>query len=127
MDIVISPSSDKPIYTQIVEQISAQILKGDLLGGSLLPPIRTIARQLEISVITVKKAWEELERKGLIYAVVGKGSFVAPHKDAELDDKRESLAREQLAKDITFYQVLGLTQDEFVDLVSTMYPRDQQD
>ena len=117
MDLVISPASDKPIYTQIVEQISAQILKGDLAGGSPLPPIRTIARQLEVSVITVKKAWEELERAGYIYAVVGRGTFVADHPVAEWEDRRQARARERLAKDLVFYRELGLTQEEFLDLV----------
>ena len=121
MDIVISPSSDSPIYTQIVEQISAQILRGDLPSGTGLPPIRTIARQLEVSVITVKKAWEELERGGFIYAIVGKGTFVADHVDRNLEDRREDRARERLAKDLVFYRELGLTQSEFIDLVRKEY------
>ncbi|MDX1358209.1 MAG: GntR family transcriptional regulator, partial [Clostridia bacterium] len=59
MDIVISNTSDKPIYRQLFEQISAQIIKGQLSGGEGLPPIRTVAKELRISIITVKKAWEE--------------------------------------------------------------------
>ena len=121
MDIVISPASDKPIYTQIAEQVAAQILKGDLPGGTVLPPIRTVARQLEISVITVKKAWEELERAGFVYGVVGKGSFVSDHPAAALDDKRQALAEARLAKDLPFYRDLGLTRDEFIELVRGVY------
>jgi len=121
MDIVISPSSDKPIYTQIAEQVAAQILKGDLPGGTALPPIRTVARQLEISVITVKKAWEELERAGFVHGMVGKGTFVSAHPEGELVDKRESLARQRLAKDLPYYRDLGLDQDEFLELVREMY------
>ena len=121
MDIVISPASDKPIYTQIAEQMAAQILKGDLPGGTMLPPIRTVARQLEISVITVKKAWEELERAHFIYGIVGKGSFVSAHPAQALDDKRQSLALARLTKDLPFYRDLGLTQDEFIELVRGMY------
>ena len=121
MDIIISPRSDKPIYVQIAEQVAAQILKGDLQPGTMLPPIRTVARDLEISVITVKKAWEELEREGFIYGVVGKGSFVSDQHADSLDDKRESIARERLAKDLEFYRGLGLAQEEFVALVRQVY------
>jgi len=121
MDIIISPRSDKPIYTQIAEQVAAQILRGDLEPGSALPPIRTVARDLEISVITVKKAWEELEHQGFIYGVVGKGSFVSDQHADNLDDKRESIALDRLAKDLAFYRDLGLTQDEFVRLVRKVY------
>ena len=121
MDILISPTSDKPIYVQIVEQIAAQILKGDLPGGSPLPPIRTVARQLEVSVITIKKAWEELEREGFIHATVGRGTFVAPRQVQELSDKRQSLALARLTKDLPFYRDLGLTQAEFIALVRQVY------
>ena len=121
MDVVISPSSDKPIYAQIAEQISAQILKGDLESGAALPPIRTVARDLEVSVITVKKAWEELERQGFIDAIVGKGSFVSNHPPETLGDKRESIAMERLEKDLEFYRGLGLTREEFVELARKAY------
>ena len=121
MDIIISPRSDKPIYTQIAEQIAAQILKGDLHPGTALPPIRTVARDLEISVITVRKAWEELERQGFIYGVVGKGSFISDQHAHSLDNKRESIARERLEKDLDFYRSLGLTEQEFIDLVHKAY------
>ena len=121
MDIVISTHSDKPIYAQIVEQISAQILRGSLPAGSALPPIRSVARQLEVSVITVKKAWEELERAGLIDAIVGKGSFVADHQATALDGKREAVALERLGKDLDFYRGLGLTQEEYIALVRKVY------
>ncbi|MDR2975496.1 MAG: GntR family transcriptional regulator [Propionibacteriaceae bacterium] len=121
MDIVISPTSDQPIYVQIAEQLAAQILRGDLPEGTALPPIRTVARQLEVSVITVKKAWEELTRSGLIHATVGKGSFVAPHSARELDQDRDKTALDRLAKDLPFFRTLGLTEDEFVRLVRRVY------
>jgi len=124
MDVVLSPRSDKPFYAQIAEQIAAQIVRGDLAPGSALPPIRTIARDLDVSVITVKKAWEELERAGLIDAIVGKGSFVASHPHDQLADKRESMALARLAKDLAFYRGLGLSRDELVDLVRRVYPNE---
>ncbi|MDD4508999.1 MAG: GntR family transcriptional regulator, partial [Eubacteriaceae bacterium] len=76
MDIVINPQSQTPIYQQIYSQISAQIVRGELTGDSALPPIRSVARELKISVITIKKAWEELEHQGFIYTVTVKGCFV---------------------------------------------------
>ena len=121
MDIIVSAASGTPIYQQITNQISAQIVKGEIEPGSPLPPIRTIARQLEVSVITVKKAWEELERRGFIYAVVGRGTFVADRHPDELDDSRDQLARQRMERDLPFYRELGLTIDEVIELVRRLY------
>ena len=77
MDIVISNASGKPIYEQITGQIKGMILSGVLLEGDALPSMRLLAKELRISVITTKRAYEELEREGFIETVMGKGSFVA--------------------------------------------------
>ena len=121
MDILVSPTSDTPIYLQIADQITAQILKGELASGTALPPIRSVARQLEISVITVKKAWEELVRGGFIHTIIGKGSFVSTRPQTEWDEKREAMARHRLVHDLPFYQELGLNQDEFIRLAREAY------
>jgi GntR family transcriptional regulator len=121
MNIVVSNTSEKPIYQQIYEQISAQIIKGELARDFCLPPIRTVAKELRISVITVKKAWEELERQGFIYTMVGKGCFVAPMQQGELDDKKIALANERLKKDIAFYKELGLSLTDLVSLIRRHY------
>ena len=121
MDIVISAASDKPIYQQLFEQISAQIIKGQLKEGLCLPPIRTVAKELRISVITVKKAWEELERAGFIHTMVGRGCFVAPLKPDELCGKRDEMALDKLKKDIVYYRSLGLSAEELVALVREYY------
>lgn len=76
MDVVIG-NSEKPIYEQIYEQVSAQILNGELRAGEMLPSIRALARDLRISVITVKSAWEMLENGGFIVTRQGKGCFVS--------------------------------------------------
>ena len=76
MDIIISNSSGVPIYEQIEEQIKSQILIGVLLEGDALPSMRGLARDLKISIITTKRAYEDLERDGFIQSVTGKGSFV---------------------------------------------------
>ena len=82
MDILISNSSGKPIYEQITSQIKNLILSGGLQAGEALPSMRLLAKELRISVITTKRAYEDLERDGFIETVPGKGSFVA-HKNAE--------------------------------------------
>lgn len=77
MDIIIQNTSGKPIYEQITAQIKSQILSGALQAGDALPSMRLLAKELRISVITTKRAYEELERDGFIETVTGKGSFVA--------------------------------------------------
>ena len=91
MDIIISNSSGQPIYEQICRQIKGAVASGKLRPGEPLPSIRNLARDLRISVITTKRAYEELERDGFICTVAGKGSFVAL-QDVEL--ARESSLRE---------------------------------
>ena len=76
MDIILSNSSGVPIYEQIEEQIKSQIMTGDLAAGDALPSMRVLAKDLKVSVITTKRAYEDLERDGFIESVVGKGSFV---------------------------------------------------
>lgn len=76
MDIIITNNSDKPIYDQIKEQIKGMILGGELKEGDALPSMRLLAKELRISIITTKRAYEELEREGYIESYTGKGSFV---------------------------------------------------
>jgi GntR family transcriptional regulator len=121
VNVILSTTSDKPIYQQLFEQISAQIVKGELPRDFCLPPIRTVAKELRISVIPVKRAWEDLERAGFIYTMVGRGCFVAPLQASERDGKRESLAVEKLKRDIAFYKGLGLSLDELLELIRKHY------
>ena len=102
MTIVIQNTSDLPIYEQIAQQIKQQILSGTLHEGDALPSIRALAKELRISVITTKRAYEELEREGFLYTVPGKGCFVAP--------KNVELLREENLKKIEghFAQILRL-------------------
>ncbi len=76
MDIIITNQSDRPIYEQIIDQIKAQIMNGELKEGDALPSMRLLAKELRISIITTKRAYEELEREGYIESYTGKGSFV---------------------------------------------------
>jgi GntR family transcriptional regulator len=121
VNIVIDNTSEDPIYKQIYDQISAQIIRGELKSDFCLPPIRTVAKELRISVITIKKAWEELEHNGLIYTMVGKGCFVAPLPSARLADKRNEMVSQKMAKDVEYYRSLGLTEEEIVELMRKFY------
>ena len=121
MNITISNASDKPIYQQIYDQISAQILKGELESGFCLPPIRTAALELRVSIITVKKAWEELERQGLIYSMVGRGCFVADLTQSDTKAKRELMVDEKLKKEMEYYQALGISKDEIIKKIEKYY------
>jgi GntR family transcriptional regulator len=124
ISVTVSPQSETPIYQQLYEQIAAQIVRGDLESGAALPPIRTMAKELRVSVITVKKAWESLERDGLIYGVVGRGSFVADLSTADRTEKRANRVLGALRRDITRYRDMGITLDELVDWVREVYEED---
>jgi len=121
MNVSISSTSEKPIYQQLFEQISAQILTGELPSGYVLPPIRQAAQELRVSIITVKKAWEELERCGLIHTVTGKGCFVAEFSSEEMLQLRDEMILQQMASDIPYYKSFGLTLDEVIELLKRIY------
>ncbi len=125
MNIVISDASDTPIYQQMFEQIRAQILRGELPPGAPLPPIRTIALELRISVITVKKAWEMLEGMGLIVTRVGRGTVVASMSDERLQDTKADLLNARLAQDIRFCRELGFSQEEIMEAVKEHFGNEQ--
>ena len=92
MRIIISNSSSTPIYEQIKNAIIKQIMSDELVEGEIIPSIRTLAQDIKISVMTIKKAYDELENEGYIYSIQGKGTYVAP--------KNVEFAREQANKDI---------------------------
>ncbi|MBM7563897.1 GntR family transcriptional regulator [Paenibacillus sacheonensis] len=121
MNVAISSTSEKPIYQQLFEQISAQILKGELESGYSLPPIRQAALELRVSVITVKKAWEELERSGLINTVTGKGCFVAEFSPEEMLQLRNETILKQMEIDTSYYKSFGLTIEDVFELMKKIY------
>jgi len=121
MNVAISNTSEKPIYQQLFDQISAQILKGELESGYCLPPIRQAAQELRVSIITVKKAWEELERCGLINTITGKGCFVAQFTTEEMLQTRNEMILKQMVSDTAYYKSFGLTLDEVIELMKKIY------
>lgn len=121
MNVSISNTVDKPIYQQLFEQISALIIRGDLDSNYGLPPIRTAAKELRVSIITVKKAWEALEREGYIYTVTGRGCFVSELSQQDKLDMRNKMVNEKMSKDVLFYQGLGLDKEEVKEFVEKHY------
>ena len=77
MKLTVTNTSPLPLYRQMYDQLAAQILRGEIAPGEVLPPIRTVAQELSVSLISVRRAWEELERDGFIHTAVGRGTFAA--------------------------------------------------
>lgn len=126
MKIIISNSSSTPIYEQIKIQIINQIMSGELNEGDIIPSIRSLALDIKISVMTVKKAYDELEEEGYIKSVQGKGTFVAP--------KNMELVREQANKDIENYILkiieisnkFNISKEEILNLFEYIYGSDSE-
>ena len=116
MDLIISNANPQPIYEQLYSQIRSAILSGELREGDLLPSIRSLAKDLRISVITTKRAYEELERDGYLYTVAGKGCYVAP-KDTGLVREQHLREIESHMRQIRALAVpLGLTDAELQEM-----------
>ncbi|MEG0320945.1 MAG: GntR family transcriptional regulator [Oscillospiraceae bacterium] len=121
MDIIIRNSGETPIYDQIVRQIKGSILQGDLSIGEALPSMRLLAKDLRISVITTKRAYEELERDGFISTVPGKGCFVAPQNPELAREDALRRCEEQLAKAADIAKVSGITLQDLTDTLTLIY------
>ncbi|MGE7809161.1 GntR family transcriptional regulator [Lysinibacillus capsici] len=121
MQIIISNSSKEPIYEQITNQIKSLILAGELQEGTAIPSMRNLAKDLQISVITTKRAYEELEKAGFIYSIVGKGSFVAEQNLEVIREKKLKVIEEQLSSVIANSREIGLSLDELKELLKILY------
>ena len=117
MEIVISNSSDKPIYEQIASQIREAIMTGELATGEQLPSIRSLATQLRISAITTKRAYQDLETQGFIHTVPGKGFFVAGDNLELLREERLRLVEASLAKAVADARTAGITAQELREML----------
>ena len=127
MDIIISNSSGVPIYEQIEEQIKSQIMMGELVEGDALPSMRLLAKELKISIITTKRAYEDLEREGFIESVTGKGSFV---KGVNSDMVKENMmfAIQELLESAVDKAILGkVSLEEMNEMLSLLYEEKNTD
>ena len=126
MDIIISNASGVPIYEQIVRQIKGAILSGQVSEGEALPSIRLLARDLRISVITTKRAYEELEREGFLVTAPGKGSFVAEKNLDFVREERLRQAEEHLQKAVSCARSVGMTEEELQAILHVFYEEGMQ-
>ena len=125
MKIIISNSSSIPIYEQIKNQIISQIISGELQEGEMIPSIRLLAKEIKISIMTIKKAYDELENEGYIKSVQGKGTFVAP-KNTELAKERANKEiEEHISKIIEISNKFNITKKEILDLFEFIYGSDE--
>ena len=120
MTILIDNKSGQPIYEQIVFQLRKQIYSGALAEDEALPSIRDLARDLRISVITTKRAYEELAAGGLIYTVPGKGSFVAAKNMELLREEHLRQIEEHLGAALSLARLSGLSREELREMLDTL-------
>jgi GntR family transcriptional regulator len=121
MNIIISNSSQEPIYEQIAKQIKNMIMRGDLAEDEMLPSIRNLAKELQISVITTKRAYQELENDGYIVTVHGKGSYVAAQNKEILKEIRLKIVEEKMAEAVDAGKSIELTLDEMQEILKLLY------
>ncbi|WP_078392673.1 GntR family transcriptional regulator [Shouchella patagoniensis] len=125
MNIILSNSSQEPIYLQIKNQIKQSILRDEIKEGDPLPSMRKLAKDLRISVITTKRAYEELERDGFITSFVGKGSFVAGQNNDLIQEKRLKMVEEGLAEIVVESKNLNISLQQLQELLTMLYEEEE--
>lgn len=121
MNIIITNSSQDPIYVQIATQVKYAIMNEELMQGDALPSIRSLAKELQISVITTKRAYEELEKDGFIETVPGKGSYVSGQNKDLLRQRRLRAIEEKLAEVVADSRLLNLSLEELQGMLLILY------
>lgn len=121
MNIIISNSSNQPIYEQIASQIKALIISGELNEGDALPSMRLLAKELRISVITTKRAYEELEKEGFIVSITGKGSFVASKNLEFIKEQQLKKIENHMQEIIHLAELYGISLEELIEMLTLIY------
>lgn len=121
MDIIISNSSGRPFYEQITDQIKNKIITGELQEGEILPSMRQLAKDLHISVITTKRAYEDLERDGFIETVTGKGSFVSRKNTEFIREEQLRKIEAHLQQAFELARTAGIPQNELTEILNLLY------
>ncbi|MDO4535439.1 MAG: GntR family transcriptional regulator [Clostridium perfringens] len=124
MNIIINNSSGKPIYEQITNQIKTMVIKGELREGDALPSMRLLAKELKISVITTKRAYEELEKDGFIETIVGKGSFIAKKNVESIKEENLKIIEEVLKKAVNIGKVNNISCETLKGIIEILYERE---
>ena len=121
MKILISNTSDAPLYQQIIEQIIDAILKGELVEGDPLPSIRAFANDLKVSVLTIRRVYDDLEKEGFVNSQVGIGTFVSTSNVELLRDSKRRLVEQKMLEMIQTAKSLGITQQELNDMMNILF------
>lgn len=124
MEIIISNNANKPIYEQINSQIKAMIMSGKLQPGEAIPSMRALAKALHVSVITVQKAYEDLQRDGFIETIVGRGSFVSAENKEFYQEEQQRRAEEHLQQAADIGRISGIPVEKLVELLRLFYQED---
>ena len=125
MNIIISNTSGKPIYEQITSQIKNMIVSGELKAEDPFPSMRLLAKELRISLITTKRAYEDLEREGFIVTVVGKGSFVAGASLEIVKEEKLRIIEENLTKAVDNAKVSNIPLEELIQILTMIYKEEE--
>ena len=120
LNLIISNRSDQPIYEQIKTQFITAIIQGKLIEGQVLPSIRSLATDLKISVITTKRAYDELENEGYITAAAGKGFFVLPRNENRIKEMKLQDIESSLKDAISNAKFIGLTNEELKEVLDIL-------
>lgn len=124
MEIIISNNANKPIYEQITSQIKALIMSGELQPGEAIPSMRALAKSIHVSVITVQKAYEDLQRDGFIETIVGRGSFVSAQNKEFYQEEQQRRAEEHLQQAADIGRTSGIPVEKLVELLHLFYQED---
>ena len=125
MEIIISSNTNKPIYEQITLQIKAMVMSGELQAGEPIPSMRALAKSLHISVITVQKAYEDLQRDGFIDTTVGRGSFISAQNKDFYQEEQQRRAEEHLQQAAEIGRASGISAEKLVELLILFYQEEE--
>ena len=124
MKVIISNTSEKPLYQQIIEQIKEAIFTGEMQDGNPMPSIRNFATDLKVSVLTIRRVYEELEKEGFLTQQVGVGTFVTAGNLELLRDSKRRIVEQKMSDMIVEAKALGITQAELQDMMDILYEED---
>ncbi len=125
MEIIISSNSTKPIYEQITTQIKSMVMSGELSHGDAIPSMRALAKSLHISVITVQKAYEDLQRDGFIETTVGRGSFISANSTDFYQEECQRMAEEHLLEAANIGKTSNIPLEKLLELLTMFYEEEE--
>ncbi|RCX06899.1 GntR family transcriptional regulator [Anaerobacterium chartisolvens] len=125
MEIIISSNTNKPIYEQITSQIKAMIMSGELQTGDLIPSMRSLAKSIHVSVITVQRAYEDLQRDGFIETTVGRGSFVSAQNKDFYQEEQQRQAEEHLQIAAEIGRASNIPLNKLIELLTIFYAEEE--